>query len=85
MLSVKVFAPKIFYFCVWSGILMYIFFLSLTNIMLRSIDHEVATTFKDSEGFVSSKPIAVKKIDFSNTRQTMVIPPFLTGQISRIR
>lgn len=26
MLSVKVFAPKFFYFCVWSGILMYIFF-----------------------------------------------------------
>ncbi|HID4482095.1 hypothetical protein [Escherichia coli] len=78
MLSVKVFAPKIFYFCVWSGILMYIFFLSLTNIMLRSIDHEVATTFKDSEGFVSSEPIAVKKIDFSDTRQTLTLDR-LTG------
>lgn len=78
MLSVKEFAPKIFYFCVWSGILLYIFFLSVTNIILRSIDHEVATTFKDGEGFVSSEQISVKKVDFSDVRQTMTLER-LTG------
>ncbi|MDM6777765.1 hypothetical protein, partial [Klebsiella michiganensis] len=78
MLSVKVFAPKVIYFCIWSGILLYIFFLSVTTIMLRSIDHEVATTFKNGEGFVSSKPISVKKVDLSDVRKTMTLER-LTG------
>lgn len=78
MLSIKVFAPKLFYFCIWSGILLYIFFVSVTTIMLRSIDHEVATTFKNGEGFVSSKPISVKKVDLSDVRKTMTLER-LTG------
>jgi hypothetical protein len=46
--------------------------------MLRSIDHEVATTFKNGEGFVSSKPISVKKVDLSDVRKTMTLER-LTG------
>ncbi|EPJ7226754.1 MULTISPECIES: hypothetical protein [Klebsiella] len=78
MLSVKVFAPKVFYFCIWSGILLYIFFVSVTTIILRSIDHEVATTFKNGEGFVSSNPISVKQVDLSDVRKTMTLER-LTG------
>ncbi|HHJ4504289.1 hypothetical protein ABLU95_10655 [Klebsiella sp. GG_Kp146] len=78
MPTVKTVVTKLFFLSIWVTILLYITYLSITNVMLRSIDHEVATTYNDGEGFVSSKPISVKKVDLSEVRKTMTLER-LTG------
>ncbi|MBR7607068.1 hypothetical protein KC225_25605 [Klebsiella pneumoniae] len=70
MPTVKTVVSKVFFFSIWLAIVLYIAYLSLSHFMLRGIDHEVATTYNDSEGFVSGNPISVKKVDPSDVKKT---------------